>query len=162
MDDPLFKAAGEAKEERAARPRVLHQHTANARLVGELVETLREQAIAAMRGDFFDDHVEAEVQPLRSVMRTDAGTLILRAGRREPRYRLRLEFSVRTDREEESGAAVYEVHGNGDLWCESMPGSSRSSFEVVPAMRDGLLELDGEQLRSEIASAIRAVGRTPE
>jgi hypothetical protein len=162
MDDSLFKAADEAKEGRGTAPRVLHEHTANARLVGELVEKLREQAIDAMRGDFFDDHVEAEVQPLRSVMRTDAGTLILRAGRRQPRYRLRLEFSVRTDREDESGSAVYEVRGNGAIWCESMPGSGHSSFEVLPAMRDGSLELDGEQLRSEIASAIRSVGKPPE
>jgi hypothetical protein len=160
MDDPLFKAADEAKEEHGERPHVLHEYTENAHLVGELVEKLREQAVDAMRGGFFDDGIEAEVQPLRSVMLAEAGTLILRASRRQPRYRMRLEFSVRTDREAENSGARYEVRGNGAIWCESVPGSRRSSFEILPTVREGSLELDGDQLRSEIASAIRAVGKT--
>ena len=162
MDDSLFKAADDAKEQTGKPSQVLHEHTDRVQHITELVERLRDQALAAVRGEFFDEGIDEEIQPTRSLMRTEAKAVILMANRRQPPYRVRIEFGVRTDREDHGLGGSYEVRGKGDVWCASAT-QSHSSFEIVPAIQpDGLLDLDEHQLREKIASAIRILGKVPE
>lgn len=161
-DDPLFQASSEPVEQGTQQPHLLHAHTDSLQEISELVQRLGQQAMGALQGEFFDADVDEEVQPTRSLMRTDAKAVILLASRHQPPYRLRLEFSVRTDREDRRAGGTYEVFGEGIVWCEPLSKSEGSDFQILPSLRsDGLLELNEDQLRSQVALAIRLLGKMP-
>ena len=138
---------------------VSEQPTARAQPVGQVLEGLQAQAKDAMPDSFFDDGATTKTTPVVKRMRSEVGTVEVSAKRRHPNLRASVAIDVRCDRDEEGDAGRYQVRAGGHVARESKEGlivgvNVPVSVEVHDA--DGGLKLDSDEMRHDIANAIRS------
>ena len=134
------------------------QHTGHPRGVSDILKNVSEQVLGVLTVPFFDGDGWREVTPVVKSGIAEAGTLRVSASHLNPPYRADITLDVRTDLESPADAR-YQIRGR----CEVSRGSEGSSQHCEFALRvtiaaDGLLAIDAEQLRAEMAAAIRSLG----
>jgi hypothetical protein len=156
--------ATEVEVENGGRRGVVQQRTQHAQPVGEVLETLQEQAKDAMTGSIFDDTVKSETTPLMKRMRSEVGTATISAKRRDSDLQASVAIEVRCDRDESGDAGCYHVRADGHVASGSDRGTIESELPVSIEVNDtnGCLELDGDQMREDITSVVRLTGGTLE
>jgi hypothetical protein len=141
---------------------ISEQPTPRAQPVGQVLEGLQAQAKDAMPDSFFDDGATMKTTPVVKRMRSEVGSVEVSAKRRHPNLRASVAIDVRCDRDEEGDAGLYQVRAGGQVACESKEGliveaNVPVSVEVHDA--DGSLKLDSDEMRHDIANAIRSTAR---
>jgi hypothetical protein len=145
---------------RTSRGDVTERPTPRAQPVGEVLENLQAQAKDAMPGSFFDEGATTKTTPVTKRVRSEAGTVEVSAKRRDPNVQASVAIDVRCDQDEKSDAGCYQVHAEGHVGRKSKEGLIEAEFPVEVQVRDadGGLKLDSEEMRNEIAKAIRSTG----
>jgi hypothetical protein len=138
------------------RSSVVNQPTPHALPVAEVLDVLQAQAIDAMPAHVFDDGPTTETTPIMKRMRSEIGSAAINA-KRDPSLRASVAIEVRCDRDEGSDAGHYQVRAGGHVSHESRNGPVEADFPVSTNVNDadGRLTLDCDQMREEIANAVR-------
>jgi hypothetical protein len=160
MDDPLSRALDEAPEPHLQpAPDVVDVHTDHPRAVPDILDSVKEQALAAFALPFFDGDTASSSEPIIKVGLAEAGTVHISAQRLDPPYRADLMLYVRTDVESETDGH-YEVRGRCELSrdVEAEPRKHHDFAVGVSVNDDGSVTLDVPQLRAQLIQAIRNFG----
>lgn len=157
MEDPLVRALAESPAPPIhPAPAVVDEHTTHPQPVRDILDDVLQQATAALSEPFFDGHKETTVEPVIKIGVAEAGTVRITAERLEPPYHAVFTLYVRSDLRSTSDGR-YEVRGRCELSRGKMETTSQSDFAVGVAIdRDGMVALDVERLRAELAQAIRS------
>jgi hypothetical protein len=164
--DKLTQAPEETPVARTKMSRggVVEQPTPRSHPVGEVLETLQAQAKDAMLSSTFDDGATTETTPLMKRMRSEIGSTEVSAKSRNPSVQANVAIEVRCDRDEEGDAGRYQVRAGGHIARETNGGVVEASIPVSIEVdgADGRLKLDSDEMRKDIAKAVRSTGDAPE
>jgi hypothetical protein len=158
--NPPAGASEGAAHEKSLPTRVVQQRTLHAQPVGDVLESLQEQAKDAMPGSIFDDAVTSEMTPLMKRMRSEVGTATISGKRRDSDLQANVAIEVRCDRDESGDAGCYHVRADGHVATGSDRGPIESDLPVSVEVNDanGCLQLDRDQMREDITSVVRSTG----
>jgi hypothetical protein len=156
MDDPLSRALEEPHGQLHPAPDRVDRHTSHPRAIAEVLDDVTQQALAAFAIPFFDGGSSANSEPILKIRTAEAGTVRIAAQRHEPPYRAELTLYLRSDLESPDDT-YSQVRGR----CSMSRGIADAAplhydFAIGVAISDdGSLTLDVEQLRAELAEAVR-------
>jgi hypothetical protein len=155
---PLMRAPEETPVTRNEISRTVVEHpTPRALPVGEVLHALQAQAKDAITGSFFEDGATTETTPLMKRMRSEIGAAEVSAKQRDSTVQAHVALEVRCDRDEQGDAGRYQVRADGHVARESNEGLVKANIPVSITVNDadGSLKLDSDEMREEIANAIR-------
>jgi hypothetical protein len=135
----------------------VESHTANPRAVHEILTEVRDQALSAFAGPFFDGEGSVDTTPVVKVGITEGGTVYISAQRVEPALLAEVTFFLRSDFDD-SKVCHYHLHGKCQIARMDAAPHIRREFAVpVEVGEDGELVIDVTALRTELAHTIRAL-----
>lgn len=143
MDQPLAHEGVEA-------------HSSNPRAVREILAEVRNQALSAFAGPFFDGDGSVDTPPVVKVGITESGTVRISAHRVEPALQAEITLFLRSDNT--SGDCCYHLHGHCQIArLDAEPHIQRDFTLPIEAGGDAPLAVDLTALRAELAHAIHAL-----
>jgi hypothetical protein len=165
-NDPFSRALEEAPKVRREQTgsEIVDASTPHAQPVGKVLDELQTQAVDALSEPFFDDGPRTEAIPVTKHAGSEAGAVRVNARRREPYVEASVSVEVKCDRDEAaSDSATYHIRAKGRLAREGDGKKVEREFSVPVARADddGHVALDPDEMRTEIATAIRSTGEAP-
>jgi hypothetical protein len=132
-------------------------HTANPRAVREILAEVRDQALSAFTGPFFDGDGAVDTPPVVKVGITESGTVLISAQRVEPSLLVEVTLFLRSDFDV-SGECCYHLHGQCEIArLDAEPHIQREFAIPLEVGENGRLAVDVTALRTELAHSIRAL-----
>jgi hypothetical protein len=158
MKDPLSCALDVVPPRLELVPDCVDAQTSNPRPVSVMLESVKDQAVAAFSLPFFDCDAETKSEPVITVGSVEAGTVHISARRLVPSYHANLTLYVRSDLEAANNAH-YKVRGRCEISCDVEQPPLQREFAVgVLVNEDGSLTIDVPQIHAEMAAAITDFG----
>jgi hypothetical protein len=134
----------------------LETYTANPRAVREILAEVRDQALGAFSGPFFDGDGAVDTPPIVKVGITESGTVHISAHRVEPSLLVEITLFLRSEFDA-LAECRYHLHGHCQIARLDAEPHIRSEFAVpLEIGADGTLAIDVTALRTELAHSIRA------
>jgi hypothetical protein len=131
-------------------------HTANPRAVRDILAEVRDQALDAFTGSFFDGEGGVDAPPIVKVGITESGTVHIFAKRIEPSLEVEVTLFLRSEFAA-SAECCYHLHGHCAIArLDAQPHTEREFAIPLEVGEDGALAVDVAALRTELAHAIRA------
>lgn len=132
---------------------IVEHHTAHPRGVRDILDVVSEQVLGALALPFFDGDGWSEVTPAVKAGIAEAGSVHVAARHLEPPHRADITLDLRTDLESPVDAR-YQIRGRCAITRGERSPQHREFALGVAIAADGLVVIDVEQLRAEIAVAI--------
>jgi hypothetical protein len=131
-------------------------YTANPRAVCEILAEVRDQALRAFSGPFFDGDGAVDTPPIVKVGITESSTVHISAQRVDPALRAEITLYLRSDFDA-SAECRYHLHGHCEVARLDAEAHIQREFAVpLELAADGVLAIDVMALRTELAHSIRA------
>ena len=134
----------------------LETYTADPRAVREILAEVRDQALRAFDGPFFDGDGAVDTPPIVKVGITESGTVHISAQRLEPSLLAEVTLFLRS----EFGASAecsYHLHGHCEIArLDAEPHIQREFAVPLEMGENGTLAINVTALRTELAHSIRA------
>ncbi len=163
-DDLLARALDESADvHEEPRASDVIERRVRSHSVGEVLQELQAGTLEAVSGTFFDSGATVETNPIVKRAHVEASGVRVRAQHTAPHLEAEVAIDVRCDHVQ-SDADVYQVRATGRVVRADDEGKIEREFTVPVDLReeDGHVELDPNQVRDHIASAIRSTGtRSP-
>jgi hypothetical protein len=134
----------------------LETRTANPRAVRDILAEVRDQALSAFSGPFFDGDGGVDTAPVVKVGITESGTVHISAQRVEPALLAEITLYLRSDFDA-SAQCCYHLHGHCEIArLDAQPHIQREFAVPLEVGEDGALAIDVTALRTELAHTIHA------
>jgi hypothetical protein len=134
----------------------LETHTVNPRAVREILAEVRDQALSAFSGPFFDGDSVVDSPPVVKVGISESGTVHISAQRVEPSLLAEVTLFLRSDFNA-SAECCYHLQGHCEIArLDAEPHIQREFVVPLEVGENGTLAIDVTALRTELAHAIRA------
>ncbi len=132
-------------------------YTGDPRAVREILAEVRDQALSAFSGPFFDGDGAVDTAPIVKVGITESGTVHISAHRVEPSLLAEITLHLRSEFATSSECS-YHLHGHWEIARADAAPHMRQEFTVpLETGEDGALVIDVAALRTELAHSIRAL-----
>jgi hypothetical protein len=142
-------------DEQSARADV-ETHTSSPRGVRDILAEVRDQALSAFAGPFFDGNGSIDTPPVVKVGITESGTVHISVQRVEPALQVEITLFLRSDFDTSAGCR-YHLHGQCEIArVDAQPHIQREFAVPIEVGVDGALSVDVSALRTELAHTIRA------
>ena len=131
-------------------------HTSNPRAVRDILAEVRDQALSAFAGPFFDGDGSVDTPPVVKVGITESGTVHISVQRIDPSLQAGVTLFLRSDFDT-SADCRYHLHGQCEIArVDAQPQIQREFAVPIEVGVDGTLSVDVIALRTELAHTIRA------
>jgi hypothetical protein len=155
--NPFVPEPAGVPSKNSLRNTVVDQPTPRALPIAEVLGPLQAQAANVMRSSIFNDNVTAETTPVMKRGRSEIGTATVCAQRHQTNMHASVGIEVRCDSDERGDAGCYHVRARVHV---AQQGTVETEIPVsIKVKADGFLELDSDQMRKDIISAVRATGQ---
>jgi hypothetical protein len=144
-------------------PEVVDAPSRHPQPVVTVLAELQTQALDVLSEPFFDDAPSIETIPVTKRAASEVGGVRVNAKRRQPYVEATVSVEVKCDRDDAAAdSGIYHVRARGTLARVGEGRKVEREF-FVPVERDGdagRLTLDLNELKNEIATAIRSSGES--
>jgi hypothetical protein len=131
-------------------------HISNPRGVRDILAEVRDQALGAFAGPFFDGDGSVDTSPVVKVGITESGTVHISVQRVEPSLQAEVTLFLRSDFDAPADCR-YRLHGQCEIArVDAHPHIQREFAVPIEVDVDGALSVDVIALRTELAHTIRA------